>query len=75
MVGGQPVKLLLGKNNPHDKVPVVVLTSSNQEPDLHRAHELGGNSFSVKAGDFEESTDAVQQLDSSWLLLNQAPQQ
>ena len=54
-------------------IPVVVLTSSNQEPDLNRAYELGVNSYIVKPVDFEQFVDSVRQLGFYWLLLNQAP--
>lgn len=62
------------KGDPRSKkIPVVVLTSSNQEPDLNRAYELGVNSYIVKPVDFEQFVDSVRQLGFYWLLLNQAP--
>ena len=55
------------------KIPVVVLTSSNQEPYLQRAYERGAKRYIMKPVDFEQFVDAVQKLGFYWLLLNQAP--
>lgn len=72
-VDGLEVLERLKGNVRSKKIPVVILTSSNQEPDLQRAYELGANSYIVKPVDFEQFVDAVRQLGFYWLLLNQAP--
>jgi len=52
-------------------LPVVVLTSSDEEKDIIESYELGANSYVRKPVDFVQFADAVQQLGLYWLLLNQ----
>ena len=54
-------------------VPVVVLTSSREDPDISRCYALGVNSYIVKPVEFEEFMKAVSSLGLYWLLLNQPP--
>ena len=62
------------KNDPRmQSIPVVILTSSKQEPDLARCYRLGANSYIQKPVDFDQFQAAVKQLGYYWLLLNQAP--
>jgi two-component system response regulator len=51
-------------------IPVVVLTSSNQDPDIKSAYELGANSYVVKPVEFKAFMEAVGNLGFYWLLIN-----
>lgn len=55
-------------------LPVVILTSSNEQSDIISGYELGVNSYIRKPVDFEQFIEAVRQLGLYWLVLNQAPQ-
>src|SRR5690606_39861995 len=51
-------------------IPVVVLTSSNEDPDIEACYALGVNSYIVKPVDFNNFVQAVSDLGFYWLLLN-----
>jgi two-component system response regulator len=54
-------------------VPVVMLTSSNEERDVTGSYQLGVNSYVRKPVDITSFVDAVRQLGVYWLLLNELP--
>ncbi len=54
-------------------IPVVVLTSSQEERDIVESYKLGVNSYVVKPLDFDKFVEAVSELGLYWVLLNQPP--
>jgi two-component system, response regulator len=55
------------------KIPVVMLTSSREDPDVKRSYELGVNSYIVKPVDFNQFKEAIKLLGFYWQTLNVAP--
>ena len=53
------------------RIPVVVLTSSNEERDILSSYDLGANSFVRKPVDFAQFVEAARQLGLYWLVINQ----
>lgn len=54
-------------------VPVVMLTSSREEPDLIRSYDLGVNAYVVKPVEFGEFMHALKELGFFWAVINQPP--
>lgn len=55
------------------KIPVVIVTSSKEDPDIKAAYDLGANSYVVKPVDFDKFAKAMQDTGLYWLLVNESP--
>jgi two-component system response regulator len=56
------------------KIPVVVLTSSKENPDIDKCYALGANSYIVKPVDFTGFMEAISYSGLYWVMLNHPPQ-
>ena len=62
------------RSHPHTAtIPVVMLTSSKEDPDIQKCYALGANSYIVKPVDFGSFAQAIKNIGYYWLLLNQPP--
>ena len=72
-VNGLEILERMKKDERLKRVPVVILTSSNEDRDIERAYDLGANSYIVKPVNFSNFAEAIQQLGVYWMVLNQQP--
>jgi len=63
------------KSDPAFKtIPVVILTSSKEDPDIKRCYELGANSYIVKPVESDNFFQTIKELSFYWMISNQPPQ-
>jgi two-component system response regulator len=72
-INGLQVLQRLKSDERTKKIPVVMLTSSKEDPDIKKCYELGVNSYIIKPVDFENFQSAVSQLAVYWQLINEPP--
>ena len=70
-VNGLEILRLVKSDKRTSHIPIVVVTSSKEEPDMVEAYELGVNSYVVKPVDFDKFVSAMSSLGLYWLLVNQ----
>lgn len=73
-LNGLEILELIKKDPSTEKIPVVMLTSSQEEQDVCKSYDLGVNSYIVKPLDFEQFSDAILNVGIYWLNTNVAPQ-
>lgn len=52
-------------------IPVVILTSSKEDPDIHQCYKLGANSYIVKPVESDKFFQAIRELGMYWMILSQ----
>lgn len=72
-INGLEVLQRLRADNRTKLLPVVILTTSNEQQDLINSYSFGCNSYIRKPVDFQQFMTAVQQLGMYWLILNELP--
>ncbi len=72
-VDGIEVLRQIKSNENLKKIPVVVMTSSNEERDVIESYRLGVNSYNVKPVEFSAFAETVARAGLYWILTNRAP--
>lgn len=72
-ISGMEVLESLKNDSRTHNVPVVVLTSSREDPDIEHCYRLGANSYIVKPVDFDQFKNMIRNLGYYWLILNEPP--
>jgi len=72
-VNGMEVLQKVKANSTTKMIPVVVLTSSAEDPDIKLCYEYGANSYIVKPVEFENFTQKISELGMYWAVLNLPP--
>lgn len=74
-VGGIEVLRALKKNPKTALIPVVILTSSLESPDIKTCYELGVNAFINKPVDLVDFQETIKAVGLFWAVINQIPSQ
>jgi two-component system, response regulator len=73
-VNGIEVLLKIKSDERTKNIPVIILTSSREDPDIQKCYNLGVNSYVVKPVEFDEFQKVISELGLYWTIINQQPQ-
>ncbi len=73
ILGGLDILEKLRSTEATKQIPVVVLTSSDEERDIERCYRLGANSYVAKPVDFDRFVESVKRIGNYWLETNRMP--
>jgi len=73
-VSGLEILKNLKTNAVTRKIPVIIVSSSKEDPDITAAYDLGANSYVVKPVNYEDFVKTINQLGLYWLVVNENPQ-
>ena len=73
-INGKEVLVRIKADLRTKKIPVVMLTSSKEDPDIQECYDLGANGYVVKPVEFSEFQKAISNLGLFWLMVNEPPQ-
>jgi len=73
-IGGLDVLRQYKTRKVSKKIPLVVLTTSEEDRDINRAYDLGANSYIIKPVIFEKFLEVTRQIEIYWLVLNRPPE-
>ena len=72
-VDGLEVLKQIKTNEKTRKIPVIIVTSSKEDPDIATAYDLGANSYVVKPVNFDSFIEKMSQIGFYWLAVNEKP--
>ena len=73
-MGGIDVLRRMKSDARTQKIPVVILSSSKEDPDIQECYRLGANGYVVKPVEFDAFYQAIANLGFYWMIINQPPQ-
>jgi len=72
-VHGLEVLKQVKSNEKTRKIPVIIVTSSKEDPDIAAAYDFGANSYVVKPVNYESFVETINHLGLYWLVVNETP--
>jgi two-component system response regulator len=72
-ISGMEVLEIIKSHPEFKSIPVVILTSSKEDPDIKRSYALGANSYIVKPVDSDNFFTCIKDLGLYWMILSQPP--